>query len=76
VTEAVQVALIVSAAPTLIAITGLIIGLRSLSKVNQGVAKVNEISLNVDGNLKELLAINKSSHAEGKAEGVQQERDR
>ena len=68
--EAVKVALIVSIAPTLAAIFGMVISIKNRSKLDQ-------LSVNINGRLSELLEVSKrANHAEGMAQERKEERER
>jgi hypothetical protein len=66
--EPVQIALIVAVAPTLLALAGVVNSVRNSQKLNT-------IHVDLNSRLTQLLlATGASAHANGKAEGVAQER--
>ena len=68
--DAVEIAVIVSIAPTLAAIFGMVVSLKNR-------AKIDKLSVNVDGRLTELLRVSKiADHADGVAQERKEERER
>ncbi len=69
-TEAVQVAFIVSVAPVVAAITAAVFSFKNGQKLNR-------LSIEIDGRLTELLSVSKrADHAEGVAQERKEERER